>query len=296
MPVYDQGYQRFEGERLARPVRSWPITWRALRSTLPQRKYLALLVLAWIPVIIQGFRAYVGRGAGELASGAGGLLNSNVLDISGFFEIGPAFFNDVLGGQGLWALVLLLLTGADLISSDRRHKALQLYFSRPLTFHDYLLGKLAIPGATVLLVTVLPVLLLWFFCLMIQPSMAYLGEVWWVPLATFAWWLLYTVVGGLLLLALSASADRTPVIVVGFLILGGYLSGWIFFLVSELSGRQAWTLLHVQGGIDRIRDGMFGQLGLDGMHPLLHLVALAVVAGASYWQLRRKVRPVEVIQ
>ena len=42
---------------------------------------------------------------------------------------------------GFWAVLVAALTGTRLIAEDRRAKALPLYFSRPVTLLDYVLGK-----------------------------------------------------------------------------------------------------------------------------------------------------------
>jgi hypothetical protein len=60
-------------------------------------------------------------------------------------------------------VIVSIFSGADLISADLRFKALPLYFSRPLSKADYLMGKIAIILFYLLLFTLVPGLLLLVF-------------------------------------------------------------------------------------------------------------------------------------
>ena len=53
-------------------------------------------------------------------------------------------------------LVLVTMTGPNLISGDLRYNALPLYLSRPVTRFDYFLGKLGVIAALVAAVAVVP--------------------------------------------------------------------------------------------------------------------------------------------
>ena len=54
MPIYDQGYQRWQGELAPNPVRWWPITRQGVWQFLPQRKYLLLLGISWVVMLFRG--------------------------------------------------------------------------------------------------------------------------------------------------------------------------------------------------------------------------------------------------
>ena len=61
---------------------------------------------------------------------------------------------------GFFAILLAALTGAPLISEDRRTGSLPLYFSRPITHFDYFAGKLLTVAAFLSLLLILPPVLL----------------------------------------------------------------------------------------------------------------------------------------
>ena len=55
MPIYDQGYRRYEARRPLRKARFWPITREALRLVLSKRAFLGLLAAAFLTVAVGAF-------------------------------------------------------------------------------------------------------------------------------------------------------------------------------------------------------------------------------------------------
>ena len=287
MPIYDQGYQRWNGELQRHPVRWWPIVRHGVLSVLKQRKYMSLLILAWLGPFVQGVRLFLGSRVGSVI---------NTQQFGGLFEDGMGFYLDVLEKQGLWVLLFVVLVGSDLIAQDRRHNALQIYFSKPLTPNDYILGKLGIVGSFLMGITWLPVLLLWLFALTLQIRSDYLASVWSVPLVATVYCVLLLLVAGLLVLALSAIARRAIFVGVSWILIFGYgpLQG-IIPLVQGLSGNDYFGLLHVSGNLQDVGAWLFGLSGHGDYPPAVSLLALVVVAALSYAVLRRRIRPVEVV-
>src|SRR5215216_1678473 len=69
-------------------------------------------------------------------------------------------FRQFLEQQNFFVFVITVYVGAGLIANDRRANALQIYLSKPLMRAEYIVGKLAILFAFLLLVTFLPGMLL----------------------------------------------------------------------------------------------------------------------------------------
>ena len=59
MPVYDQGYRRYEARQPLRKARFWPITREALRLVLSKRAFLGLLAAAFIPFVVRVVQIYI---------------------------------------------------------------------------------------------------------------------------------------------------------------------------------------------------------------------------------------------
>src|SRR2546428_239987 len=146
MPIYDQGYRRYEARRPLRKVRFWPITREALRLILARRAYLALLAVSWLPLVVRAIQIYI---------------VTRFPDASRLLPVGASLFGEFLNQQIGFALLITIFGGAGLIANDLRTGAILVYLARPLTRRDYVLGKLGVLMVLNLGVTLVPGLLLY---------------------------------------------------------------------------------------------------------------------------------------
>ena len=91
------------------------------------------------------------------------------------------------------AILILFLIGTvapALIARDMRSRAFLLYFSRPISKLEYIIGKLCIPATFIIAVTTLPALALYVFAILMSPSLEVFWNTWDIPIriivATFA--------------------------------------------------------------------------------------------------------------
>lgn len=284
MPIFDQGYSRWEGEIPRRPLRWWPILRRGFLPEIRRRLTLFVIIFAWAAILVRGAVLY-----GDLRSG--GLFTS-----TGFMEGGVPYFLSALTGQGMSVILVVLLTGSLLIAKDKRYNALQLYFSRPLTPNDYIAGKLGIVSAFVFAVTWLPVILLWLFAVGASPQEGYFAAVWSVPLRATLFCAVWALVAGLMVLAVSASGTRGVIIAASWLFLYGVLVvDGVTRVLSMLTGWDFWPLLNVHRNIENLGSWIFGAKPALDFHPVFSLIWLGVVALGSYLFLRMRIRPVETV-
>lgn len=287
MPIHDQGYQRWKGEIPERPLRWWPIVRQGVLQVLPQRKYLFLVVLAWLGPLYQGALLFGKLRATDMIEQLLG---------SGGTNVGPTFYWSVIDNQGFAVLLFVLLVGSSLIAEDRQYKALQLYFSKPLTPRDYILGKLGIIGSFLVITVWLPIFLLWVFGLMVEPSFEYFREIWFVPLSLTVYTLLLIAVAGLLILALSSVGQKAVFIAGAWIILFGYGPfQLVIALLQELSNNDFWSLISLERDLDHVGEWLFGATSGSDIHPAFSLVFLLAVIVACYSLLQRRIRPVEVV-
>ncbi len=289
MPIYDQGYQRWNGEMAKHPVRWWPILRRGVLEVVKQRKYLMLMLGAWIAPLVKGVELYFKSRANEV--GVGQILPVNT-------DIGMSFFYDVFTSVAseLAVLLFVVLVGSDLIARDRRHNALQMYFSKPLTRNDYIMGKLGVVAAFIVMVVWVPNIILWLFAISLRHGSSYFAAVWAAPFAGTAYTVLLIAVTGLLILALSSIGRRANLIAVSWLIIYGYgpLAG-VVELLQGFTGHERWGLIRIKGNLDQVGAWMFGVRLPNDFHPILSTLVLAVVVGGCYWLVRRRIEPVEVV-
>ena len=123
MPIYDQGYRRYEARSPLHQVRFWPITREALRLILAKRAFLGLLAVSFLPFVVRVIQIYVVTRFPEAG---------RVLPIDG------RLFGDFLNQQIGFTLLLSIFGASGLIANDLRTGAILVYLSRPLTQRDYI--------------------------------------------------------------------------------------------------------------------------------------------------------------
>ena len=67
MPIHDQSYRRYKGGR-APQGRAWTVIATAgIRHMLAKKKFLALLVLAWLPFVVRAVQMYLAANFAQLS-------------------------------------------------------------------------------------------------------------------------------------------------------------------------------------------------------------------------------------
>src|SRR5436190_24156865 len=116
MPIYDQSYRHYGGERVARG-RAWVVITRAgLRAFFAKRAFLGLMLLSWMPFLIRAVQIYAAAN----------------LPQASFLELTPRTFRQFLGQQDIFVFFMTVYVWAGLIANDRRANAVQIYWSKPL--------------------------------------------------------------------------------------------------------------------------------------------------------------------
>ncbi|MGD9572829.1 MAG: ABC transporter permease subunit [Thermoleophilia bacterium] len=147
--IRDVRYQRYDGPRRGAGAAVWSLTrWGALRSLGARRGWKAkaipitLILLAVAPaIIVLGVRA--------LFAEQSGIDLSDALPFSGYQAI-----------IGIVILVFAAVTTPELLCPDRRDGTLSLYFSTAVSRREYLAGRILAAVLPLLLVTLVPLLVL----------------------------------------------------------------------------------------------------------------------------------------
>lgn len=88
--------------------------------------------------------------------------------------------------QGVIMVLVVGLIGPPLISQDLRSRAFLLYFSRPVTRSEYMLGKLATVWFYLATISTLPALSLYVLGVLLSPSLEVVQATWDLPLRIIA--------------------------------------------------------------------------------------------------------------
>jgi len=280
MPIYDQGYRRYEARGPLRQARFWPITREALRLVLIKRWFLALLAAGFIPFVVRVVQIYIVTQYPQA---------DRVLPIDG------RLFGEFLNQQIGFTILLSIFGASGLVANDLRTGAILAYLSRPLTRRDYVIGKLLVPLFLNLAVTLAPGLLLYATGLSLAPDFYGRWELAWIAPAIVVHACAISLVVSLLTLAISALSRSARVAGLG---LFGLIVGLeMVRLVLQMGFRQKPAmLLSIQTNLRALGTALFGitdrQVVMAWGWSALVLVLLSL---ACLYVLRSRVRAVEIV-
>lgn len=278
MPIHDQSYRRYTGER--RPVQSaWLVIARAgLMAFLSRRAFLGLLLAAWVPFIVRASQLF---------------LASNFSQAT-FLAASTQTFRDFLSQQGLFVFLITIYVGSGLIANDRRANALQLYLSKPVTRAEYVLGKMSVLAVFLLAVTWLPAMLLLLLQIAFSGSFAFLkanssllASITLLSLVTT----LVVTFGMTALSSLSRSSRFVGILFAGLML----FSEAMFDTLRFITGSTAVSWMSVQASLEQAGDVIFRQAPRYQTPAAVSFLVLAAVVVLSVSVLERRVRGVEVV-
>jgi hypothetical protein len=286
MPVFEQTYARWTPTRRTR-VRWWPIVKREVLLLLAQRPFRFLLIAAALPTLIHLLQIY---SVNKLANDADSELARAFRTVS--IVIDGEFFLQFLQIQSYSVFTLLLYASSGLICDDIRLNLVEVYFSKPLTVRDYLIGKVTTILGIGFLYTVIPALLLFGAQLMMSPGSGFWAKCSWVPLASIAYSIAVVVPIGMATLACSAmtsSRGFAAAAVIAILAIDSFSAT----LLSDILGMRSVQIVNIPMAMARLGEKLFH---VDPYIPLSWGWALLVVgsvAAISFAILHRRIRAVE---
>ncbi len=280
MPIYEQAYRRYQARSPLQRARFWPITREGLRLVLVRRWFLILLLTGLVPFLFRVGQIYIVTANPEIG---------RVLPIDG------RLFGEFLNGQILLMVLLSVFGASGLIANDLRTGAILVYLSRPLTQRDYIVGKLGVPLALNLVITLVPGLLLYLVGLLLAPEQYLNWSLVWIGPAIVAHALAASLVVSLLTLATSALSKSARVAGLGFVGLFFGLEVMRTVLQAAFDRKEA-VLLSLWGGLRALGVAFFGvrdhQLSISWVWPLLVLTLASLGCLAV---LHARVRAVEIV-
>ncbi len=280
MPVQDLGYRAWHGQRMSRLLRPWVVARSGIALVWGRRWLRMMLILAWIPIIIPA----VGIFAFEYSATDPGMQRFVYQFMRGPMDrpdLAAMISQDQAGARHeIWSTLILaffrvpqllsmvLLVGIIapmLISYDLRSKAYLMYFSRPLSPAEYILGKSAVLWFFLMMILTVPAMILYVVGILLSPDLSVIGETWDIPfrvLAASAVLLLPTTA-----LALCYSSFTTENRYATFAWFATWAMGWVAYQVltlAQMAGRPPRGPGPPRGG-GRFRGGPppWEELGVD---------------------------------
>jgi ABC-2 type transport system permease protein len=258
MPIFDQGYQHWQGSLAGQAGRWLTITRRGVQTLSKNRGVRGVILAAWAPaLLLSAFLVVWG-----LFESQSSLLTPYLMFFQNLPEelkAGPRgyratmwtlAFRQFFDIQHFFSMILVLLVGPDLISQDLRFNAIPLYLSRPVRRFEYFLGKLGVIAVYLSIVTILPA----FVAIVL--GFGFSLDTARILFATLAYGAIVVVSAGLLMLAFSSLSRNSRY--VGAMWLGLWLVGDLGSGVLYRIVRADWCpLVSYSSNLRRVRDGLF---------------------------------------
>ena len=278
MPIHDQGYRRYGGRRI--PLgRAWAVIAAAgIRTVLSRRRFIGLLILAWIPFVVRSVQFYFSANLPQAA----------------FLAPTAETFREFLDQQQIFVFFITVSVGAGLIANDRRANALQIYLSKPLSRWEYVFGKLAILMAFLLLVTWVPAIALLIVQILFAGNFSFFrANLYLFPAITlFSFIEVIMVAASMLALSSLTNSSRYVSILYAALI---FFTPALFGVLRAVTGSSAMSLMSFPANLRQVGNAIFRlPLPYDTPWGLSLLMILGLIVGSGLI-LERRVRGVEVI-
>ena len=210
MPIHNLGYREWQGELQSSSSRWLVVAEIGIRRAWQSAWLRRMMFFAWIPGVVMGFMIFIYEQSAKQGGEAQDLVSAGAMALATQErpevilqrirqERSSTGTRPTAGAERhiFWSSLLLILfrrsqpfllipivavIAPPMISQDFRSRAFLLYFSRPLTRVQYMLGKAATVSLYLLCVTMFPALLLYFVGILLSPDISVLYYTWDLPL------------------------------------------------------------------------------------------------------------------
>lgn len=306
MPIYDQSFRRYAGRR-RNSFLWWPIARQIALPFLRSKLTYLLSTAVIVPIIVVSVSFFMSAKLKDItkdqADVAGRLVKSSEVPLFRHnIQLSTILFK-FLQAEFVFLSLIIVTHGCGIVNMDKRHSALPLYFSRPLTARDYMLGKIVglglFPAVALWLAVVIIFVQAWAYFL--SPLEA-LTELRWI-MGALVYVLLMSSFAPLAMAAFSSIAKSSFGAGIGFL---------GFWLASSMAAGiiVKTTGINYASAISPLRSlNVIGQKLLqaesrwieEDQHYAVFDVRLALLSVLLYallfgWILRRNLKVVEVVK
>jgi len=289
--VYERSYRGYSGDLTPPRSRVLIFPRYAFEDVLRSKLFLSFLVLCLVWSFGLACVLYVPHNLGFAKA-----FRIDPQELQRFFTgvfDAEWFFAWFMIPTGAMALLITIIVGPVLVTSDMRNNGLALYFSRPLTRTDYTLGKSLVLVSLLSLVTWMPGLLLFVFQSYLE-GLDWARENYRVAVGIFIGAWIWMVVLSLISLALSAYVKWRPVARISLIV--------VFFVAAALANTLNWifetswgSVIDIGGMIRVIWDELFG-IGKAAVPLWAAGLSTLAFCAMCIGLLARKLRPYEVIR
>ena len=282
MDIREKGYSRWQGELKAHHYNWLPIFFNGIKTIFKKKYSKLIFAFSGSTFIVFLVAIYVStKPELKILSELVRLLKSDADLFKTFYANGFLFF---------MLVILSIFSGADLISTDLKFKAFPLYFARPLSRTDYLIGKFSIILFYLLLFTLVPGILLLLFKMIFSARLAVSPM---LLLAILVFPLLECVFLASMTLALSILSSNPKFIQIAIFLVYMF-SDNLAQILKAIFKNDYFFLISLPGNIDQLGCFFFRLKPVRAYPAWLALLPPLVISLLSVWLLSRRIKKAEM--
>lgn len=281
MALHELGYRAWPSVRTPFWQRTYVVAATGVRRAWQSRWLRRMLIFAWLPAAWSAVGFFIWEQSlryPELAQGLELFLHGKLQEFPGWREVGH--IDPTSMRHSVWAYLLLSffrypqavlmvimigLITPPLISQDIRSRAFLIYFSRPITRWEYLLGKFCTVWFFLATISTIPALALYVIGVLLSPQLSVLQATWDLPLRILAASVALSVPTAALALCFSSFTQESRY--AGFAWFATWVLGWVTFGIltsvefSQRPGIKAmsqWAHVSLYHILGRVQSWIFG--------------------------------------
>lgn len=290
MPVYEQTYRSYDGT--LRPRFRWvTIVGQELRVLLSRRMFIFLVLLGNFHVVLRILQVFVIDVISKQQFGAFGGIFAGAQ----FEETGAWIYFDFLRMQSPLIFITLIYAGSGLICNDFRNGLMEIYFSKPLNWRDYVMGKVMTLVTIGMALSALPALFMALLHVIFVPTLEELGNTLVLALPTVGFSLVIVLSFSLAILASSSLINSSRFASIAIFLLT-FVDITVGLLFAVLTREENYLALAFPMSLNHLGELMFQEARYDGpidiAWPWPALFVL-LVCGVSLAIICKKVRQAE---
>jgi ABC-type transport system involved in multi-copper enzyme maturation permease subunit len=292
VPIYERTYRTYDGV-VQRRARWWPIVEQELRILFTYRSFVVLVILGMGLFFLRVMQIIT---YDTLSSDPNHPLTMAARNLH-VLEVNPQMFFDFIRMQAPIVFLMLIYAGSGMICDDFKNNLMEVYFSKPLSWKDYVLGK----AMTLILLgfgmTVVPGLILVVLHNVLAPGWATVRETYILPwhILVFSSVLVLPCAFGVLASSSLFGSQRFAGIAVFIVVFGNLALGG---LLADLLHMRNALIVALPVAINRIGEALFatGRRPVFDSHWGYSLLLVALVTLVCAIVVARKVRRAEMAQ
>jgi len=284
MLIHDRSYHHWNGQLKSGRVSCWIVIARTELKILAQRKFVRFIVAIppLVYLVVHGVLVY---------------LVNYFPESTALLTIDPEFFKQFLMRNpvfpGFFIVLIGVFSGANLISKDLRHNALSIYLSKPISWTDYLIGKISVIVVLLLMITCIPCLLLFIEHSLLSKDLEFILQNYWILGSILIYSLVIIFPLSLLIVTFSSLTTDMRYAAVWFV---SVLTGTPILqeIIEQTTRNRQTEIISIWGNFDILGIQLFGLASESKVTWVWSAAILVIMIVVCICVLRRQLRLVHV--